>query len=256
MEAYEFPQDSGVRIEPGGKFVLQVHYTPTGKATTDATRIGLYFHKDPPRHILRHSVALNPGIRIPAGEAAHAETAYLPFHKDAILYSLFPHAHYRGRSARFELQYPDGRRQLLLSVPNYDFNWQREYVLQEPVAIPAGSKLVYITVYDNSPQHKGNPDPTKTVTWGLQSWDEMLYGGVRFRWVDETVEHPTHDAQLGRVQQLFGYADRDQDGRITVAELPEPMRPLLGRAMGFLDTNADGGLTVEELMARRALLGN
>jgi hypothetical protein len=84
----------------------------------------------------------------------------------------------------------------------------------------------------------------------------MLYGGVRFRWVDETVEHPTHDVQMGRLQQLFGYADRNLDDRITVPELPAPMRPMLERTMGFLDTNADGGLTVEELLARRALLGN
>jgi hypothetical protein len=256
MEAYEFPQDTGVRLEPGGRFVVQVHYTPTGKATTDVTRIGLYFHKDAPRHILRHTVAVNPAIRIPAGEAAYEDSAYLPFHKEAILYSLFPHAHYRGHSMKFELQHPDGRRQLLLSVPKYDFNWQREYVLKEPVTIPAGSKLIYTTVYDNSAQHRGNPDPTKTVPWGLQSWDEMLYGGVRFRWVDETSERPTHDTQLGRIQQLFGYADRNRDDRISVQELPEQMRPLLERAMGLFDINKDGALSTEELLALRALLGN
>ncbi len=255
MEAYAFPADTAVRLEPGGQFVLQEHYTPIGKATTDVTRIGLYFYKEPPKYILRHNVVLNPALRIPAGDAAHEETAYQLFHKDAILYSLFPHAHYRGSSAKFELQYPDGRRQLLLSVPRYDFNWQREYVLKEPVAIPAGSKLVYTTVYDNSPQHKGNPDPTKTVTWGLQSWDEMLYGGVRFRWVDETIEHQTHDTQLARIQQLFGYADRNRDDKITPQELPGEMRGL-ERAMGLLDSNRDGALSIDELMARRALLGN
>jgi len=256
MEAYQFPAQTGVRLEPGGQFILQMHYTPNGKATTDVTRIGLYFYKEPPRYILRHSVAVNPQLRIPAGEAAHEESAYLPFHKDAILYSLFPHAHYRGRSAKFELQYPDGHRQLLLSVPKYDFNWQREYVLREPIAIPGGSRIIYTTVYDNSAQNRGNPDPTKTVTWGLQSWDEMLYGAVRFRWVDETVDHPTHDPQLARLQQLFGYADRDLDGRISPQELPEPLRPMLERAMGFLDTNHDGALDIDELMARRALFGN
>jgi len=255
MEAYQFPADTAVKLEPGGRFILQMHYTPTGKATSDVTRIGLYFYKEPPKYVLRHTVALNPSLRIPPGVAEHEETAYLPFHKDAILYSLFPHAHFRGSSAKFELQYPDGRRQLLLSVPKYDFNWQREYVLKDPVTVPAGAKIIYTGVYDNSPQHKGNPDPTRTVPWGLQSWDEMLYGAVRFRWVDETVEKPTHDTQLSRIQQLFGYADRDRDDRITAQELPREMRGL-ERAMGMLDTNRDGGLSIDELMARRALLGN
>jgi len=256
METNEFPADTGVLIEPGGRFVLQMHYTPTGRATTDVTRIGLYFHDQPPNLILRHNVAMNPQIRIEPGAAHHEETAYLPFDRDAILYSLFPHAHYRGRSSKFELMYPDGRVELLLSVPKYDFNWQRDYVLAEPVAIPAGSKIIHTTVYDNSAQNPGNPDPSRSVPWGQQSWDEMLYGAIRFRWVDETSENIVHDQRHARTQQFFGYADQNRNDLIEPAELPPAMRLALQRALLNLDINGDGGISMEEFGRASAVLGN
>jgi hypothetical protein len=256
MEIHEFPEDTGVLIEPGGRFVLQMHYTPTGKATTDVTRIGLYFHDEPPTHILRHNVAMNPQLRIEPGAARHEETAYLPFDQDAILYSLFPHAHYRGRSSKFELAYPDGRVELLLSVPKYDFNWQREYIFAEPVAVPAGAKVIHTTVYDNSAQNPGNPDPTRRVPWGQQSWDEMLYGAIRYRLVDETSAAPIHDARLARTQQFFGYADQNRNDRIEPAELPPAIRLALQRGLLNLDINGDGGISIEEFGLARAVLGD
>ena len=256
METNEFPAGTGVLIEPGGRFVLQVHYTPTGRATTDATRIGLYFHDEPPNLILRHNVAMNPQIRIEPNAARHEETAYLPFDRDAILYSLFPHAHYRGRSSKFELMYPDGRVELLLSVPKYDFNWQRDYVLAEPVEIPAGSKIVHTTIYDNSAQNPGNPDPTRSVPWGQQSWDEMLYGAIRFRWVEETSTNIVHDQRRARTQQFFGYADQDRDDLIQPAELPPAMRLALQRGLLNLDIDGDGGISMEEFGRASTVLGN
>jgi hypothetical protein len=245
-----------VLIEPGGRFILQMHYTPTGRATTDLTRIGLYFHDEVPTWILRHNVAMNPQLRIEPGAAHHEETAYLPFDKDAILYSLFPHAHYRGRSSRFEILYPDGRVELLLSVPDYDFNWQRDYVLAEPLLIPAGSKVIHTTVYDNSAQNPGNPDPTRSVPWGQQSWDEMLYGAIRFRWVDETSEHIVHNARLARTQQFFGYADQNRNDLIEPPELPPAIRQALQRGLLNLDINGDGGISMDEFGRAGTLLGN
>jgi hypothetical protein len=256
METNEFPADTGVLIEPGGRFILQMHYTPTGRATTDLTRIGLYFHDEVPTWILRHNVAMNPQLRIEPGAAHHEETAYLPFDKDAILYSLFPHAHYRGRSSRFEILYPDGRVELLLSVPDYDFNWQRDYVLAEPLLIPAGSKVIHTTVYDNSAQNPGNPDPTRSVPWGQQSWDEMLYGAIRFRWVDETSEHIVHNARLARTQQFFGYADQNRNDLIEPPELPPAIRQALQRGLLNLDINGDGGISMDEFGRAGTLLGN
>ena len=251
MEAYVFPDDTGVLVEPGGSFVFQLHYTPTGRATTDVTRLGLYFHDEPPAHILRHSVAMNPNISIEPNQAEHEESAYLPFDKDAIVYSLFPHAHYRGRSSKFEIEYPDGTAELLLSVPKYDFNWQREYVFTEPLDVPAGSKIVHTTIYDNSAQNPGNPDPSRRVPWGQQSWDEMLYGAIRYRWQGETAAAPIHDTRLARTQQFFGYVDRNRNDAIELGELPGGMRLLLAR--GFLEMDADdsGGLSVDEFIRAR-----
>jgi hypothetical protein len=195
---------------------------------------------------LRNVVALNPQISIEPFNATDEETAYIPFDKDAILYSLFPHAHYRGRSSRFELEYPDGRVETLLSVPKYDFNWQRDYVFVEPVAVPAGSKLIHTTVYDNSAQNPANPDPARRVPWCQQSWDEMLYGSVRFRWRDETVDNPLHDYALARTQQMFGYSDQNRNGRLEPGELPQGLRRLIERQMPVLDRNNDGGLSLDE----------
>ena len=98
-----------------------------------------------------------------------------------IIYRLTPHAHFRGRASQFTAVYPDGREELLLSVPKYDFNWQTTYTLAKPLQVPAGTKIVHTTVYDNSSQNPANPDPNRTVPWGEQSFDEMLYGVVQFR---------------------------------------------------------------------------
>jgi peroxiredoxin len=247
-EAHPFPADTGVLIEPGGSFIFQVHYTPTGKAVKDVTRFGLYFHDKPPKQIIRNVVAVNPMLSIPPNAAAHEETAYIPFDKPAILYSLFPHAHYRGASSKFEIQYPDGRVELLLSVPRYDFNWQRDYVFEKPLEIPAGSKIIHTTVYDNSKQNPGNPDPTRQVPFGEQTWDEMLYGGIRYRWRDETADHVIHDPSLVRIQQLFGYLDKNHDDALDAKELPAMLQRLAG-AQGTLDRDGNGRLEFAELNA-------
>ena len=247
MEPVAFPADTGVLVEPGGSFVFQVHYTPNGKAVSDVTKLGLYFFDKPPRQIMRNVVAINPLISIPPGDAAHEESAYIPFDKPAVVYGLFPHAHYRGTSSKFEIQYPDGRVELLLSVPRYDFNWQREYTLATPLQVPAGSKIIHTTVYDNSPQNPGNPDATKQVTFGEQSWEEMLYGGIRFRWRDETVDHIIHDQSAVRMQQMFGYLDRNRDGGLQADELPGMLQRFIGPQIGLLDADHDGKLSVTEL---------
>jgi hypothetical protein len=248
-DAHPFPADTGVLIEPGGNFVFQVHYTPTGKAVKDVTRFGLYFYDKPPKQIMRSTVAVNPLLSIRPNAATHQETAYIPFDKPAVVYSLFPHAHYRGASSKFEIQYPDGRIALLLSVPRYDFNWQRDYVLDKPLEVPAGSKIIHTTVYDNSQQNPGNPDPARQVPFGEQSWDEMLYGSIRYRWRDETADHLIHDQTLARVQQMFGYLDRNRDDGLEVKELPAMLQRRGESQLGVLDKDGNGTLNVAELNA-------
>ncbi|MEM7365848.1 MAG: hypothetical protein AAF525_17655, partial [Pseudomonadota bacterium] len=179
------PAHSGVLLPAGSMFNFQMHYTPYGRATTDKSRLGLYFHKEPPLHKMSGTVMINLRINIPPNSPDHSETARHTFKRDALLYAMLPHAHYRGRSARFDAVYPDGSTEVLLSVPNYDFNWQTQYKLAEPKFIPEGTKVTFTMTWDNTAQNPANPDPTRTVGWGRQSWDEMLFGTMTFRSVNE-----------------------------------------------------------------------
>jgi peroxiredoxin len=180
-----FPEDTGVLLRKDAQFVLQMHYTTSGRETTDVTRMGLYFHDEPPKHERQNTVLINPRFRIPPHTPRYTASAERVFDRPVMIYSLLPHAHYRGRSSEFRAIYPDGTEEVLLSVPNYDFNWQHTYILEQPKYLPAGSKLVHRTTWDNSAQNRANPDPNAEVGWGLQSWDEMLFGAVTYRYIDE-----------------------------------------------------------------------
>jgi hypothetical protein len=176
-----YPQDTGVLVRKDQAFAFQMHYTVSGKAVNDKTRFGLYFREAAPTYEFKTVALANPNIKIPPNTKEHTETIAQVFPRDMIIYRLTPHAHFRGRASQFTAIYPDGREELLLSVPKYDFNWQTTYTLAKPLQVPAGTKIVHTTVYDNSSQNPANPDPNRTVPWGEQSFDEMLYGVVQFR---------------------------------------------------------------------------
>ncbi len=183
-EGKSFPDDTGILLPAGATIEFQMHYTPTGLATTDASRMGLYLYEEPPEHKLDSMVLLNPRILIPAGAPNHSEEMVRTFDQDVLVYSLLPHAHYRGKASEFVAHLPDGTQETLLSVPRYDFNWQTNYDLKEPRFLPAGTKMVHRTWWDNSARNPANPDATRDVPWGQQSWDEMLFGSVRYRVVE------------------------------------------------------------------------
>ena len=193
--AEEFPPDTGTLLPAGAVLIFQMHYTPYGKAVTDRSRLGLYFHDQPPKHRLASAVLMNRRILIPAHAKAHKDSAERTFKRDILVYDLLPHAHYRGKASEFRAFYPDGREELLLSVPNYDFNWQTSYVLKEPKVLPAGTRVVHTTWWDNSEQNPANPDPNREVPWGLQSWDEMLFGAIGFRYLAD--EAPSESSEAG-----------------------------------------------------------
>ena len=241
------PEGTGTLIKEGSTIAVQMHYTPYGKSVVDETQIGIYTHDEPPERFIRHGVVINYNLAIPPNTKAHQEGAYVEFDKDAELYSILPHSHYRGRSSIFELELPSGEREMLLSVPDYDFNWQTGYVFAEPKHVPAGSKLIHKTVYDNSTQNFANPDPDRTVTWGLQSWDEMLYGAFVYRWSDETTANPIHEPARFRAAQTVGMLDQNMDGGIQRDELRARLQKQLEPAFTHFDANGNEALEVEEL---------
>ncbi|MGI9283805.1 MAG: hypothetical protein ACR2P1_00280 [Pseudomonadales bacterium] len=246
-ESARMPNGTGVFVPVGGEYLFQMHYTPFGKATTDRTRVGLYFADKPPKKFLRQQVVVNTSIEIPANTEQHQEYAYFEFWDDATIYSLVPHSHYRGKSSSFELQYPNGESELILSVPNYDFNWQRTYAFVEPKKVPKGTKIVHSTIYNNSLKNPGNPDPNRTVPWGLQSRDEMLYGSVSYSWDNESTDKPTHSLLTSDTAQWMGYLDKDIDGKVSRAELPAGLRRGIGSKWRLLDSDSDGGLNLKEM---------
>jgi hypothetical protein len=150
---------------------------------------------------------------------------------------------------------PDGKRSLILSLPKYDFNWQRDYTFQEPIKIPAGTKLVATYTYDNSKRNPANPDAKRVVPWGDQSFDEMLYTALRYRWIDETSKKPVdYDIALNASRTL-GMLDDNIDGKIEQSELKGPIGNQLKAAFAQLDTDHDGTLSAAELAAAGGMQG-
>ena len=173
----QLPQGWAKRIPAGSSIVFQMHYTPVGSPQKDRSSIALKFvdAKDV-THEVSTTNATQHRFLIPPGAANHKVEAVRLFSRDAVLLSLFPHMHMRGKSFKYELTYPDGKKEILLDVPRYDFNWQNSYILQEPKNIPAGSRLLCTAYFDNSLGNLANPDPTKAVRWGDQTWEEMMIG--------------------------------------------------------------------------------
>jgi thiol-disulfide isomerase/thioredoxin len=175
-----YPEGYAKKLPKGATLHFQMHYTPNGKATTDRTRIGLVFAKQPPKHEVQVAGIVNTRFEIPAGEGNHRVDARIPVPFDAKILALFPHAHLRGKAAKFELSTPDGKTTTLLDVPHYDFNWQLQYRFAESVSAPRGSRLTYTAWYDNSDKNPANPDSKKPVRWGQQTYEEMHLGYVEF----------------------------------------------------------------------------
>ena len=180
MEQVPFPEGTGKFLKKGDIIVFQMHYTTSGTAATDQTQLGLYLAPSKPSRELVTSAAYNTSFSIPPKATDSPVSATRSFAKKSTIYELSPHMHYRGSRARFTLVYPDGRREVLLSVPKYFFDWQALYRLQSPKEVPAGTTLVCDGGFDNSPLNRFNPDPSATVKFGEQSWEEMFIGYVNF----------------------------------------------------------------------------
>ena len=179
----EFEEGVARKIPAGTDIVLQMHYTTIGQAVTDQTEIGVVLAKEPPAKLRAEGGGSIPNttFAIPPGDPNYEVTGKLTFNRDTYLSSLYPHMHVRGKDATYTVVYPDGREEVVLRVPKYDFNWQLSYKLAEPKFLPKGSTLKVTMHYDNSTANRFNPDPTATVRWGDQTWEEMMlvyYGTI------------------------------------------------------------------------------
>lgn len=250
-------------VPAGSRFLFQMHYTPTGIEARDVTRVGLVFAD--PASVTEEVVTLeaaNTDFEIPPGAPAHqVDAARRRFPAGAELLAVAPHMHFRGKSFRVAALWAGGERRVLLDVPRYDFNWQTNYQLAEPLALAEGFGVECEATFDNSPENPANPDPSATVRWGDQSFEEMmvaffevaapvgsLTASDRLEGFDEALRmealavtqrlferHDDGDGRLGREELAgtetlaeFARYDRDGDGSLEPREVFESTRDALG----------------------------
>ncbi|HEY7655477.1 MAG TPA: hypothetical protein VH881_01305 [Burkholderiales bacterium] len=180
LQVEPFPLGSGRLLPKGTVLKFELHYQAVGHPATDRPRLAIYLHKRPPSRELVVTSALAWEIRIPPYAAAHPIEATFVIDRDALLHSYLPHMHLRGSRISYEARYPDGRSEILLSVPRFNFNWQTLYTLRTPKPIPARTEILVRGVFDNSRSNPANPNPSKEVRRGNQTWDEMLQGYVLY----------------------------------------------------------------------------
>jgi hypothetical protein len=171
-----WPDGMAKLIPKGSDLVIELHYTPNGKAVTDQTKVAMQFAASAPaKRVL--TLQMQPDrLSIPPGDANAHVTVYGTLPNDALLLGFFPHMHLRGKAFEYDLIEPGGLPVPLLRVSHYDFHWQMDYRLAKPLAVKRGTGLSITAWYDNSPNNPLNPDPTVEVHWGEQSWEEMMVG--------------------------------------------------------------------------------
>lgn len=181
------PEGVGGLLKAGTQLNLQMHYTTAGKEMTDETEIGIYFYEDGviPEKRMSGGVGNAFSLVIPAEAKDHEMQLVTYVKEEAEIRSLMPHMHFRGKRMSFVAEYPDGTEEMLLSVPAYSFNWQLKHELEEPLRVPAGTKIIATGAFDNSSQNPYNPDPSSEIVWGEQSWEEMFMGFYTWQNVEE-----------------------------------------------------------------------
>ena len=177
-----YPPGRAKLLPAGATIVLQIHYTPDGTKRESKTQLGIRFATTPPTEPVDSRALATVAFEIPPGEKSYEATSTRVMPRDATLLSMRPHMHLRGKSFRYIAEFPDGKEEILLDVPKWDFEWQVEYVLAEPRLLPKGTRLRAVATYDNSAANPANPDPAKPVFFGLQSDEEMMIGYYEVVW--------------------------------------------------------------------------
>ena len=186
------PPNTGGLLQAGSTLRLQLHYTTMGKETVDASEIGIWFYPDdqiPTERMSGQCACIFPmgWTNITPYDPNFELRQSVTLKQDAYMQSFLPHMHFRGKSMRFTAYYPDGSVEPLINIANYNYNWQISYKLEEPILMPAGTRIEAVGAYDNSTQNKANPDPSRSVPWGDQSWDEMFFGAMSWKNVDQSL---------------------------------------------------------------------
>ncbi|HEX5323402.1 MAG TPA: hypothetical protein VFW40_06415 [Capsulimonadaceae bacterium] len=272
MDPIQMPSDTGILLPKGADIVLQVHYHKDGKPEDDLTRIGLYFAKGSVDKQLDIAAAIDPLIRIPAGDNSYAANATLPVLTNITVLGVMPHMHLLGHDMTVTASLPDGAKQTLVHVPDWDFNWQTIYMYKHPLHLPKGASIDLVAHYDNSEGNARNPNiPPKLVTWGEQTTDEMCIAFVFFT-VD--AEHLTKGDPVKMAPELERHTllvqfilrfDKDGDGKLNQDELAAMLtyfrgqsssqtggagidqEQVAGKVIPMFDTDHDGKLDPDEL---------
>lgn len=253
-----YPAGFARRLPAGAIIRFQIHYTPNGTATEDQVKLGLYFADEDPKYVVSTIPLAKVNIRIPAQDGNHTETLTRPVQSDIPVMAYMAHMHVRGKAFRFDLNLPDGSKETLLDIPRYDFNWQLRYDYAEPRVLPKGSTVTVTAVYDNSDANPANPDPNQVVTWGEQTFEEMLIGYV------ETYSAPGAAPPGQRVgggggqgELFFSLLDADRSGKLSPEEVQKAAdrfprmkgrEEQLKTAFKESDGDQDQQLTVEEFL--------
>jgi hypothetical protein len=197
-----FPPGTGRLLQKGANILADMHYHPADTDEKDTTRIGIHFVDGTPSKELVNIWVQNDGFEIPAGAPNHEVVSTYKVWQSGKIMGLIPHMHYRGKDFKFTAYYPDGRQEVLLNVPRWDFNWQTNYALAQPLAVPAGTRIECVAHYDNSADNPANPDPNRNVPFGLESYDEMMIGFVDFVVDDGVRLKPPQEIRTEMLHQL------------------------------------------------------
>ncbi len=253
--AHAYPVGYARHLKKGSQLHFQMHYTPNGTATKDKTQIGFKFADGPPKYEVQTASVVNGRFTIPPRAARHKVEAEMKVPIDVEILGFLPHHHLRGVAARYELVSKNGDAELLLDVPNYDFNWQLFYQYAKPPIFEKGTTIRYTGWYDNSEGNPANPNPNETVRWGSQTDDEMHVGYVEYA---QPLDSESGGKQLGlRGQLIKNFADLDTDGNNELS--PEEVIKLIPdwapvqisseqvqRFFSMLDKDQSGGLNEQE----------
>ncbi len=226
------PPSHGIFVPKGADIILQVHYNKTGKPETDRTKIGFHFTKGPVDKRVRIHTHAFPALNIQPGNANYTVTSSYTVPSNVTVLAVWPHMHLLGRTISVEATLPTGAKQPMVTVPDWDFNWQLGYHFKEPLKFPSGTKIQLTARYDNSENNPANPSrPPKAVRWGEQTTDEMCIAFYAYT-VDS--EHLTQGIAASGMKGGLGGNNR------------EAAQTLLQEALKRFDKDGDGKLNDDE----------